>query len=139
VAFASLTSTSAAGSIAAYGIVGFGRAFVTRKTFQPSFWDLGKFGVVMAIVTFVWNGFAFAVLCAPQYSDNAIGQNAAFFNFTIVIMAGITVIALPIWWQKSKDVWFSNLKDIDNISQHTQEDVRQVEKRYLPTPLSATV
>ncbi|KAL1979811.1 hypothetical protein VTN96DRAFT_5097 [Rasamsonia emersonii] len=117
VAFASLTSTSAAGSIAAYALVGFGRAFVSHKTFQPGFWDLGRFGVLMAIVTFIWNGFAFAVLCAPQYSDSAIDQDAGLLNYAIVIMAGITIIALEEWWRKSKRVWFHNLKDLDSSSQ----------------------
>jgi amino acid transporter len=113
VAFLSLTSTSAAGSLAAYALVGFGRAFITRKTFKPSFWDLGRFGVLMAIVTCIWNGFAFAVLCAPQYSDSIIDQDAGLFNYAIVIMAGVTVIALEEWWRKSKRVWFDNLKDIN--------------------------
>jgi amino acid transporter len=113
VAFSSLTSTSAAGSIAAYGLVGFGRAFITRKTFKPSFWDMGRFGVMMAVITFIWNGFAFAVLCAPQYSDSAIDQDAGLFNYAIVIMAGVTVIALEEWWRKSKGVWFHNLKDLN--------------------------
>jgi amino acid transporter len=111
VAFLSLTSTSAAGSIAAYGLVGFGRAFITRKTFQPSFFDLGRFGVMMAVVTFIWNGFAFAVLCAPQYGDSTIDADAGVFNYAIVIMAGITAIALEEWWRKSKRVWFHNLDD----------------------------
>ncbi len=113
VAFLSLTSTSAAGSLAAYVLVGFGRAFITRKTFKPSFWDLGRFGVLMAIVACIWNGFAFAVLCAPQYSDSIIDQDAGLFNYAIVIMAGVTVIALEEWWRKSKRVWFDNLKDIN--------------------------
>jgi amino acid transporter len=128
VAFASLTSTSAAGSIAAYGIVGFGRAFITRKTFRPGFWDLGRFGVLMAIVTFVWNGFAFAVLCAPQYGDSAIDQNSSLFNYAIVIMGGITVVALEEWWRKSRNDWFGNLKDLDDGSQYAEEDVHGTEK-----------
>jgi amino acid transporter len=110
VAFSSLTSTSAAGSVAAYGVVGFGRAFLTRKTFQPSFWDLGKFGVLMALATFVWNGFAFAVLCSPQYGNASIDQDSSLFNYCIVIMAGVTIIALEEWWRKSRSVWFENLK-----------------------------
>ena len=112
VAFLSLTSTSAAGSIAAYGLVGFGRAFITRKTFLPSFFDLGRFGVLMALVTFLWNGFAFAVLCAPQYGNSNINAEPGLFNYAIVIMAGITVIGLEEWWRKSSSVWFHNLKDV---------------------------
>ncbi|KFZ02039.1 hypothetical protein V500_00489 [Pseudogymnoascus sp. VKM F-4518 (FW-2643)] len=117
VAFMSLTSTSAAGSIAAYGLVGFGRAFITRKTFKPSVFDLGRFGVMMAVVTFVWNGFAFAVLCAPQYGNSSINADAGLFNYAIVIMAGVTVIGLEEWWRKSNRVWFHNIKDIDTTSE----------------------
>ncbi|KFY04439.1 hypothetical protein V491_09343 [Pseudogymnoascus sp. VKM F-3775] len=117
VAFMSLTSTSAAGSIAAYGLVGFGRAFITRKTFKPSVFDLGRFGVMMAVVTFLWNGFAFAVLCAPQYGNSLINTDASLFNYAIVIMAGVTVIGLEEWWRKSNRVWFHNIKDIDTASE----------------------
>jgi amino acid transporter len=116
VAFLSLTSTSAAGSIAAYGLVGFGRAFMTRRSFKPSFFNLGSFGVVMAVVTALWNGFAFAVLCAPQYSDGAIDADAGLFNYAIVIMAGITVVGLEEWWRKSKHDWFRNLDGPDGSS-----------------------
>ena len=86
------------------------------KTFQPSFWDLGAFGVMMATVTFIWNGFAFAVLCAPQYSNSAIDQDPGLFNYAIVIMAGVTVIALEEWWRKSNGDWFHNLKDLSTTT-----------------------
>ncbi|ODM18782.1 hypothetical protein SI65_05399 [Aspergillus cristatus] len=134
VAFSSLTSTSAAGSIAAYGLVGFGRAFITRKTFKPGFWDLGRFGVMTAVVTFIWNSFAFAVLCAPQYSDSAIAADSSLFNYAIVIMAGITVVALEEWWRKSQNDWFGNLKNVDTTTDASLESeaVYQVGKQDGP-------
>ncbi|KAJ5475589.1 amino-acid permease [Penicillium diatomitis] len=110
VAFASLISTSAAGSIAAYGLVGIGRAFITRDSFRPGFWDMGWFGVVAAVVTFLWNTFAFAVLCAPQYSNDAIDRDSGLFNYAIVIMGGVTIIALFEWWRKSQNDWFQHLE-----------------------------
>lgn len=116
VAFQSLVSTSAAGSIAAYGLVGIGRAFITRKTFRPGFWDLGRFGLVAAVVTFVWNSFAFSVLCAPQYSDSMIDHDSSLFNYCIVIMGGVTVLALAEWWRKSSSEWFQHLKVVDSSS-----------------------
>jgi amino acid transporter len=139
VAFASLTSTSAAGSIAAYALVGFGRAFITRETFRPSFFDLGKFGVVFAGVTFIWNGFAFAVLCAPQYGDALIDADAGLFNYAIVVMAGVTVIALEEWWRKSKGVWFHNLKDIDTSVSETDDGHHVVESSGPSPPLPTVV
>lgn len=132
VAFSSLISTSAAGSIAAYGLLGLGRTFITRKSFRPGFWDMGWFGVVAAIVTFIWNGFAFAVLCAPQYSDSSIDKDSSFFNYAIVIMGGVTIIALLEWWRKSKDDWFQHLEPIDSASE-TDPSVKQDEKMTLPT------
>jgi amino acid transporter len=136
VAFYSLTSISAAGSLAAYGVVGFGRAFLTRKTFQPSFWDLGKFGVLMAIATFLWTGFAFAVLCSPQYGNASIDEDSSLFNYCIVIMAGVTVIALEEWWRKSRNVWFGNLQ-VPTTGPQATELVHPTETgRNLPgTPL----
>ncbi|KAJ5288788.1 hypothetical protein N7478_001818 [Penicillium angulare] len=117
VAFSSLISTSAAGSIAAYGLVGLGRTFITRKSFQPGFWDMGRFGLIAAIVTFVWNGFAFAVLCAPEYADSQIDRDSSLFNYAIVIMGGVTIIALAEWWRKSKDDWFQHLETSDSASE----------------------
>lgn len=121
VAFYSLTSTAAVGSIAAYGLVGFGRAFVTRKSFQPSFWNLGKYGVAFAVITFLWNSFAFAVLCAPQYSDSAIDQDSSLFNYAIVIMGGVTIIACEEWWRKSRNDWFGSLKDAGAAAEQIDE------------------
>ena len=71
----------------------------------------------MAVVTFLWNGFAFAVLCAPQYGNSLINTDASLFNYAIVIMAGVTVIGLEEWWRKSNRVWFHNIKDIDTASE----------------------
>lgn len=141
VAFASLVSTSAAGSIAAYSLVGFGRAFITRSSFKPSFWDMGKFGVLFAIITFIWNGFAFAVLCAPQFSDAQISANPKLFNYAIVIMAGVTVIALEEWWRKSKSVWFENLKDLNTSVQDDKEttEISETAKRNPQGSLEAAV
>lgn len=113
VAFESLISTSAAGSIAAYGLVGIGRAFITRKTFCPGFWDMGRFGVVAAVITFIWNDFAFSVLCAPQYSDSMIEQDSSLFNYAIVIMGGVTILAMAEWWRKSGKAWFQHLEVAD--------------------------
>jgi len=117
VAFSSLISTSAAGSIAAYGLVGIGRAFITRKNFRAGFWDMGRFGVVAAVVTFIWNGFVFSVLCAPEYSNSAIDQDSGLFNYAIVIMGGVTIIALAEWWRKSQADWFQHLKVTDSASE----------------------
>ncbi|KAI9730325.1 MAG: hypothetical protein M1818_008228 [Claussenomyces sp. TS43310] len=133
VAFASLTSTSAAGSIAAYGIVGLGRTFITRTTFRPSFFDLGKYGLVMAIITFFWNGFAFAALCAPQYGDSLLDTDASYFNYCIVIMAGVTIIALEEWWRKSRGVWFYNLKDIESVASEGREGHFETQKGGPPS------
>ncbi|KAI2786263.1 putative amino-acid permease [Penicillium oxalicum] len=129
VAFSSLVSTSAAGSIAAYGLVGIGRAFITRGSFRPGFWDMGWFGVFAAFVTFVWNTFAFAVLCAPQYPNNAIDQDPGLFNYAIVIMGGVTVIAVFEWWRKSKNDWFRHLETPD-----TPSDTDTVRERDAAAP-----
>ena len=71
----------------------------------------------MSSVTFVWNGFAFAVLCAPEYSDSQIEKDSSLFNYAIVIMGGVTIIALAEWWRKSKDQWFQHLETPDSASE----------------------
>lgn len=127
VAFYSLISTSAAGSIAAYGLVGIGRAVITRKTFRPGFWDMGRFGVVAAVITFIWNGFAFSVLCAPQYSDSLINQDSGLFNYAIVIMGGVTILAMAEWWRKSGKDWFQHL-EVANLGSETDVSIQRGEK-----------
>ena len=127
VAFESLISTSAAGSIAAYGLVGLGRTFITRKSFRPGSWNIGRFGVAAAVVTFIWNGFAFSVLCAPQYADSAIDQDSSLFNYAIVIMGGVTILALAEWWRKSKSEWFQHVKFTESDSE-TDVPVERDEK-----------
>jgi hypothetical protein len=74
---------------------------------------MGWFGLVAAIITFIWNGFLFAVLCAPQYSDSLIDKDSSLFNYAIVVMGGVTIIALVEWWRKSKNDWFQHLKPTD--------------------------
>lgn len=93
---------------------------------------------MMAVVTFIWNGFAFAVLCAPQYSDSAIDQDAGLFNYAIVIMAGVTAIALEEWWRKSQGVWFHNLKDLNTSSMDIEVDNYDGEKGGPPAPSAFT-
>jgi hypothetical protein len=56
------------------------------------------------------------VLCAPQYSNAAIDAESGLFNYAIVIMGGVTIIALFEWWRKSKDDWFQHLKGSDSSS-----------------------
>jgi len=74
------------------------------------------------VLTFLWNGFLFAVLCSPQYGNELLDSDASFFNYCIAIMAGVTLIALEEYWRKSRGVWFQNLKDID----HDAQDVEQI-------------
>ncbi|OAF56715.1 hypothetical protein VC83_07271 [Pseudogymnoascus destructans] len=102
------------------------------KTFKPSVFHLGRFGVMMAVITFIWNGFAFAVLCAPQYGNSSINADAGLFNYAIVIMAGVTVIGLEQWWRKSSRVWFHNIKDIDNRRDQTFRFTQGWSKQHAP-------
>jgi hypothetical protein len=99
---------------------------------------MGRFGVMMAVFTFIWNGFAFAVLCAPQYSDTQIDADAGLFNYCIVIMAGVTVISLEEWWRKSQGVWFHNLKDLDITAADSDVQIGDGEKSGPPPPPSST-
>lgn len=65
VAFTSLISAAGVPSAAAYGLICFGRVFLTPNTFPKPKWNLGQWSRPFQIAGIVWNAWVIAVLFSP--------------------------------------------------------------------------
>lgn len=65
VAFTSLISAAGVPSAAAYGLICFGRVFLTPTTFPQPQWSLGRWSKPFQFVGIFWNGWVVAVLFSP--------------------------------------------------------------------------
>ncbi|KAI9049702.1 hypothetical protein LZ554_005856 [Drepanopeziza brunnea f. sp. 'monogermtubi'] len=103
VAFTSLISAAGVPSAAAYGLICFGRFFITPKHFPRPRWSLGRLSRPFQLVGIFWNGWVFAVLFSP-YEFPVTG---ATLNYAPVIMSAVTIFALLSWWFTPADAWLS--------------------------------
>lgn len=101
VAFESITSASVIAIIASYGVVIFGRTFITFKTFKQAEWNLGRFSYPIGVVSLIWIGFIFIVLCLPSTYPVEVDK----FNFSPLILLIILVFVF-VWWFASARRWF---------------------------------
>lgn len=67
VAFTSLISAAGVPSAAAYGLICFGRIFLTPNTFPTPRWSLGRLSKPFQFISIFWNGWVVAVLFSPYY------------------------------------------------------------------------
>ncbi|GAB7350261.1 hypothetical protein MBLNU459_g0907t1 [Dothideomycetes sp. NU459] len=102
VAFTSLVSAAGVPSAAAYGLICFGRVFLTPKKFPKARWSLGKLSKPFQFVSIFWNGWVVAVLFSP-YEFPVTGDT---LNYAPVIMAIVTIFALISWWVIPENKWF---------------------------------
>lgn len=65
VAFTSLVSAAGVPSAAAYGLICFGRVFLTPKKFPEPRWNLGRLSRPFQVVGIFWNAWVVAVLFSP--------------------------------------------------------------------------
>ncbi|KAL1409348.1 hypothetical protein Q8F55_003330 [Vanrija albida] len=101
VAFTSLLSAAAVGSISAYALIAACRFAVTPNEFKHTKWSLGRWGPAFYVLAFAWNLFLLCVL----YSPLGYPFTAKSFNFAIVIMAGVSVFGIISWWLVPEDRW----------------------------------
>lgn len=101
VAFTSLVSAAGVPSAAAYGLICFGRVFITPTRFPKPRWSLGRLSRPFQFVGIFWNGWVVAVLFSP-YVFPVTGQN---LNYAPIIMAIVTVFALLCYWLMPEDDW----------------------------------
>jgi amino acid transporter len=65
VAFTSLISAAGVPSAAAYGLICFGRFFLTSRSMKNARWSLGRWSRPMQFAGIFWNGWVVAVLFSP--------------------------------------------------------------------------
>ncbi|KAF3480047.1 amino acid permease [Arthroderma uncinatum] len=102
VAFTSLVSAAGVPSAAAYGLICFGRVFLTPKKFPKPRWSLGAFSRPFQIIGIFWNGWVVAILFSP-YIFPVTGQT---LNYAPIILAGVTIIALVSYRIIPEESWF---------------------------------
>ncbi|KAH7357221.1 putative amino acid permease [Rhexocercosporidium sp. MPI-PUGE-AT-0058] len=103
VAFTSLISAAGVPSAAAYGLICFGRFFITPKNFPKSRWSLGRLSRPFQFIGIFWNAWVVAVLFSP-YEFPVTGET---LNYAPVIMGAVTIFALLSWWFTPDDAWLS--------------------------------
>ncbi|KAI9839465.1 MAG: hypothetical protein M1819_002090 [Sarea resinae] len=101
VAFTSLISAAGVPSASAYGLICFGRFFLTPKKFPTPRWSLGRWSKPFQFCGIFWNGWVTAVLFSP-YEWPVNGQN---LNYAPIIMAIVTIFALISWWVMPEEQW----------------------------------
>ncbi|KAL2072991.1 hypothetical protein VTL71DRAFT_10315 [Oculimacula yallundae] len=112
VAFTSLISAAGVPSAAAYGVICFGRFFITPKNFPKPRWSLGRLSRPFQFVGILWNAWVVAVLFSP-YTFPVKGDT---LNYAPVIMGAVTIFAVLSWWFTPDDAWLSK-KHITEILQ----------------------
>ncbi|EEQ28870.1 amino acid permease [Microsporum canis CBS 113480] len=111
---------SAAGvpSAAAYGLICFGRVFLTPKKFPKPRWSLGALSKPFQIIGIFWNGWVVAILFSP-YVFPVTGQTLNSRGLCLIlnppidapiILAGVTIIALVSYWIIPEESWFPSAR-----------------------------
>jgi len=116
VAFTSLISAAGVPSAAAYGLICFGRFFITPKEFPKPRWSLGRLSKPFQFIGIFWNLWVVAVLFSP-YEFPVLGDN---LNYAPVIMGAVTTFAVLSWWFTPEDQWLSK-QHITEVLQSPRE------------------
>ncbi|KAF8855768.1 putative amino acid permease [Acephala macrosclerotiorum] len=117
VAFTSLISAAGVPSAAAYGLICFGRFFITPKNFPKPRWSLGRWSRPFQFIGIFWNGWVVAVLFSP-YEWPVTTET---LNYAPVIMGAVTIFAWLSWWFTPADAWLSK-KHIEHILDNPNND-----------------
>jgi len=100
-AFTSLVSAAGVPSAAAYGLICFGRLFLSDKEFPKPAWSLGRWSKPFQALALLWNTWVVAVLFSPY----AFPVSAETLNYAPIIMAIVTLFALISYWWLPKKAW----------------------------------
>lgn len=117
VAFTSLVSAAAVPTITAYALIAFGRFFITPHNFKHAAFSLGRWSRPLTLITFVWNLYLAAVLFSPLFFPVTV----AYFNFSPVIFAGITLFGILTYLFTPEDKWLPAAR-LGKVHQLDEED-----------------
>jgi len=102
-AFTSLISAGDAPVIASYGLIAFLRLTVTPNGFRSTKFSLGRFRKVFYALSFVYNGFLFAVFVSPFTFPVSVRS----MNFASIVFCGITIFGVLSFWLTPEEKWLS--------------------------------
>lgn len=75
-----------------------------RDTFPAQrYFNLGKFGPAINVISLLWQGFMFVWLCFPSY----LPVTAADMNYAIVVFSGVSLISVVNWFLYSRKIYTS--------------------------------
>ncbi|GAO50458.1 hypothetical protein G7K_4582-t1 [Saitoella complicata NRRL Y-17804] len=126
-AFSSLISASGVPTVASWGLIAFGRFFLTPHQLMKSRWSLGFLSRPFHLIAFLWNTFLSGVMFSPLFFP----VDGAGLNYAPVIMGAVTLFALACWWFIPEEKWLekrkiraviaSNQENFDDIVGHQSE------------------
>ncbi|KAM0788912.1 hypothetical protein ACM66B_002991 [Microbotryomycetes sp. NB124-2] len=103
VAFQSLISISGVPTIASYALIPILRLVFTRGRFTNGKWSNGRFSTLFCIISAIWNLFICCVMFSPYYFP----VNAISWNYSCVIFAFVSLLAIGSWWIVPEEKWLS--------------------------------
>lgn len=104
-AFQSLVSCAAVPTVSAWGLISFGRLFLSDLTQHKPKFNLGILSKPFLVISLLWNTFLAGVLFSPQEFP-VTSQN---FNYAPVVMGIVTIFALLCYFIIPEDKWLRNL------------------------------
>ena len=141
VAFTSLISAAGVPSSAAYGLICFGRFFLTPKDYPKPRWSLGRWSRPFQFIGIFWNGWCVAILFSPyEFPVTGATLNCTFLivlprkrkpvailmempSDAPIIMAIVTVFALISWWVTPEDAWLPSERIANFVESKGEGDV----------------
>jgi Amino acid permease len=100
-ALGALFSLTATGLYTSYLIPILLRVTVSRESFQPAEFSLGKYSVPMGIISVTWASFMIITLCLPQDAPITVNN----MNYSPIAL-GIVLISAFLSWIVSARYWF---------------------------------
>ncbi|OBT72264.1 hypothetical protein VF21_08175 [Pseudogymnoascus sp. 05NY08] len=129
VAFTSLISAAGVPSAAAYGLICFGRFFLTPNDFRKPRWNLGRLSKPFQFIGIFWNGWVVAILFSP-YVFPVTGES---LNYAPIIMAVVTIFALISWWFTPTTAWLPKTRIANFIESKGEGDLLDANKEIVST------
>ncbi|ANB11852.1 Uga4p [Sugiyamaella lignohabitans] len=120
-AFQSLVSISGVPTVSAWGLISFGRFFLSKQTaFKPKL-SLGVFSKPFQLISFLWNTYLAGILFSPQEFP-VTAQN---LNYAPIIMGIVTMFALCAYFIIPEERWLKLKSNVLGIEENSDTDSSQ--------------
>eukprot|EP01038_Epipyxis_sp_PR26KG_P007533 gene7533-10266_t len=122
-ALSALFSLTATGLYCSYLIPILLRITVSRDSFAPAEFNLGKWSVLIGYISVLWCSMMIVLLCLPTTGPVVTGVN---MNYSPLVLGG-TLSFSWIWWQVSAKYWFKGaakcINDDNKIENNKEFDM----------------